>query len=104
LYNNKRGITLEEALTADHGLQKAYDAIERFYTDNPIQTNNPSVSARGYLRSLRVLKEFLDENYPELLGANSAVASASSVPDAVAEMLNKNYASGFRFDITYIAL
>ncbi len=104
LYNNKRGITLEVALTADAGLQKAYDAIERFYTDNPTQTNNPSGSARGYLRSLRMLKEFLDEKYPELLSANSASNSAPSVPDAVIDVLNKNYASGFRFDTTYINL
>ncbi len=104
LYNNKRGITLEEALTADDGLQRAYDAIERFYTDNPTQTNNPSGSARGYLRSLRMLKEFLVENYPELLSANSVAISAPSVPDAVVDALNKNYASGFRFDTTYVNL
>ena len=104
LYNNKRGITLEVALTADDGLQKAYDAIERFYIDNPTQTNKPSGSARGYLRSLRMLKEFLDEKYPELLSANSEVNSAPSVPDAVIDVLNKNYASGFRFDTTYINL
>jgi len=29
---------------------------------NPTQTNNPSGSARGYLRSLRMLKEFINEN------------------------------------------
>ncbi|MEN6384668.1 MAG: HTH domain-containing protein [Phycisphaerales bacterium] len=104
LYNNKRGITLEVALTADDGLQKAYDAIERFYTDNPTQTNNPSGAARGYLRSLRMLKEFLDEKYPELLSANSASISAPSVPDAAIDVLKKNYASGFRFDTTYINL
>lgn len=104
LYNNRRGITLEEALTADDGLQKAYDAIEHFYTDNPTQTNNPSGSARGYLRSLRMLKKFLDENYPELLSANSVAISEPSVPDAVVDALNKNYTSGFRFDTTYVNL
>lgn len=104
LYNNRCGITLEEALTTGDGLQRAYDAIERFYTDNPTQTNNPSDSARSYLRSLRMLKEFLDENYPELLDTNSEVVSTPRVPDAVVEVLNKNYASGFRFDTTYINL
>lgn len=104
LYNNERGVTLEEALTSDDGLQRAYDAIERFYTDNPTQTNNPSGSARGYLRSLRMLKEFLDEKYPELLGNNSAVEPATTVPDVVMDVLNKRYASGFRFDTTYINL
>lgn len=104
LYNNKRGITLEVALTADEGLQKAYDAIERFYIDNPTQTNNPSVSARGYIRSLRMLKEFLDEKYPALLSSNSVSSSVASIPNAVIDVLNKNYASGFRFDTTYINL
>jgi hypothetical protein len=104
LYNNWRGITLEEALTAGDGLQRAYDAIERFYTVKPTQTNSPSGSARDYLRSLRMLKEFLNEKYPELLNANTAVASSSTVPDAVVDVLNKNYASGFRFDTTYINL
>jgi hypothetical protein len=104
LYNNRRGITLEEALIAENGLQRAYDAIERFYTDNPTQTNNPSSSARSYLRSLRMLKEFLDENYPELLNANSSVVSAPGIPGNVVDVLKKNYVSGFRFDTTYIKL
>ena len=104
LYNNQRGITLEEALTADDGLQRAYDAIERFYTENLPQTNNPSGSARGYLRSLRTLKEFLDENYPQLLNTDTAIVSSPSVPEAVVEVLINNYASGFRFDTTYINL
>ena len=104
LYNNRRGITLEDALTADDGLQRAYDAIERFYTDNPTQTNNPSGSARGYLHSLRMLKEFLNEDCTELLNENSVAVSAPSVPDAVVDALNKNYASGFRFDTTYVNL
>lgn len=104
LYNNSCGITLEEALTTDDGMQMAYDAIERFYTDNPTQTNAKSDSARSYLRSLRMLKEFLEENYPELLDTNSEVVSTPRVPNAVVEALNKNYASGFRFDTTYINL
>jgi hypothetical protein len=104
LYNNNRGVTLEYALTADDGLQRAYDAIERFYTDNSAQTNNPSDSARGYLRSLRMLKEFLDENLPELRSADSISDSVSTVPDAVIDVLRKNYAQGFRFDTTYVNL
>jgi hypothetical protein len=51
-----------------------------------------------------MLKEFLDENYPELLDTNSKVVSTPRVPDAVLEALNKNYALGFRFDTTYINL
>lgn len=104
LYNNQRGITLEEALTADDGLQRAYDAIEHFYTDNPTQTNSPSGFARGYLRSLRMLKEFINENYPELLNVHLITSSAAYVSDAVIDALNESYASGFRFDTTYINL
>lgn len=104
LHNNDRGITLQEALTTDGGLQRAYDAIERFYTENPTQTNNPSATARGYLRSLRMLKEFLEDKYPEFLGVNLELVSTSIVPDSVIEALNKNYTSGFRFDTTYINL
>lgn len=104
LYNNCCGITLEEALTTTDGLQRAYDAIERFYTENPTQTNNPSGSARGYLRSLRLLKKFLDEHYPELINTNTSAISSPTVPEAVINALKKNYASGFRFEATYINL
>lgn len=105
LYNNERGITLEEALTADDGLQRAYDAIEQFYTNNPTQTNNPSGSARGYLRSLRMLKEFLEEKHPELLSKNGNTSdSVTTIPDSLINALNKNYATGFRFETTYINL
>lgn len=104
LYNNCCGITLEEALTADDGLQRAYDAIERLYKENPGQVNNPSSSARGYLRSLRLLKKFLDEHYPELMNTNTSAISPPAVPKAVVNALKKNYASGFRFEATYINL
>jgi hypothetical protein len=105
LYNNVRGITLEEALTNDDGLQRTYDAIEQFYTANPTQTNNPSGSVRGYIRSLRMLKEFLEEHRPELLMQNGNEAVLSTpVPDVLIEALNRNYSAGFRFETTYINL
>lgn len=105
LFNNERGITLEAALTTDDGLQKAYDAIERHFINNPTQTNNPSGSARGYLRSLRMLKDFLYEKFPELFNKDSiAIDSASIVPDSLIEVLTQNYASGFRFETTALRL
>lgn len=104
LHNNERGITLEEALTADDGLQRAYDAIERYYINNPTQTNNPTGSARGYLRSLRLLKEFLADKKPEMLDADLVVESAQNVPDSLIAALNHKYTSGLRFDSTYINL
>lgn len=105
LFNNECGITLEEALTAEDGLQRAYDAIERHFINNPTQINNPSGSARGYLRSLRMLKEFLDEKFPELLNKDStSVASETIIPDSLVEVLTQNYVSGFRFDTTALLL
>jgi len=105
LYNNACGISLKEALTADDGLQKAYDAIEQFYTANPKQTNNPSGSARGYVRSLRMLKEFIEENRPDLLTQNrNSVITATAIPNELIEAINHNYSTGFRFEITYINL
>ncbi|MEG2001252.1 MAG: hypothetical protein RR053_07665, partial [Evtepia sp.] len=59
---------------------------------------------RDPAQSIDPQKEILDENYPELFDTNSEVVSTSRVPDAVVEVLNKNYASGFRFDTTYINL
>lgn len=104
LYNNCCGITLEDALTTTDGLQRAYDAIERFYTENPNQTSSPSGTAQGYLRSLRFLKKFLDEQYPELINTNTSAILPPAVPKAVINALKKNYASGFRFEATYINL
>jgi hypothetical protein len=105
LYKNARGISLEEAITADNGLQRAYDAIEQFYTANPTQTNNPSGSARGYVRSLRMLKEFLEENHPDLLTQNgNSVITATVIPDELIELLNRSYSTGFRFETTSLNL
>jgi hypothetical protein len=105
LYNNNLGVTLKEALTAEDGIQQAYDAIERFYIDNPTQTNKPSRSARSYIRSLRMLKEFLKEKYPTLCDTTLPDKSVTYVlNDAVIEVLKDNYALGFRFDTTYINL
>jgi len=105
LYNNARGVSLEGALTSDNGLQKAYDAIEHFYTANPTQTNNPSGSARGYVRSLRMLKEFLEGDRPDLLTQNGNRAiTATAIPDELIEVLNRSYSTGFRFETTYINL
>lgn len=105
LFNNECGITLEEALNAEDGLQRAYDAIERHFINNPTQINNLSGSVRGYLRSLRMLKEFLDEKFPELFNKDSInAASATIIPDSLIEVLTQNYASGFRFDTTALLL
>jgi hypothetical protein len=105
LFNNECGITLEEALTAKDGLQRAYYAIERHFINNPTQINNPSGHARGCLRSLQMLKEFLDETPPELSNKDSIpTTSATIIPDPLIEVLTQDYASGFRFDTTALLL
>jgi hypothetical protein len=102
LYNNNRGVSLREALTTDNGFQRAYDAIEQYFIANPTQTNNPSASARGYLRSLRMLKEYLAEVFPSLLNINET--GYTTVPDSVLSVLQSDYANGFRFDVTALRL
>jgi hypothetical protein len=102
LYNNDCGITLAEALTTDSGFQRAYDAIERHFTKNPTQINDPAGSARGCLHSLRILKEFLAEKYPALLNINAS--SRVTVPRSVIAVLSADYAAGFRFDTTALRL
>jgi hypothetical protein len=103
LYNNDRGITLAEALNADDGEQRAFAAIERYFTDNPAMINNPFGSASGYLHSLQMLKMFLTKYYPELL-KGGVVSSDGNVPESVINVLAENYANGFRFDATTVRL
>jgi hypothetical protein len=102
MYNNDCGVTLAEALTTYNGLQRAYDAIERQFAANPTRINNPAGSARGYLRSLHMLKEFLAEKYPALL--HSSDSSRVTVPRSVIAVLSEDYAAGFRFDATALRL
>lgn len=58
----------------------------------------PKQSARGIKPMIQI------EDNSKLLDVDSAVDSESSVPDAVINVLIKTYASGFRFDTTYINL
>lgn len=59
---------------------------------------------RDPAQSTDTQKEIFGENSPELLCTNSEVISTPSVPPAVVDVLNKHYATGFRFDTTYINL
>jgi hypothetical protein len=102
VYNNDCGVTLAEALTTDNGFQRAYDAIERHVAANPTRINNPAGSARGYLRSLRMLKKFLAERYPALL--NISDSSWVIVPQSVIAILSEKDSAGFRFDTTALRL
>lgn len=105
LYNNERGVTLETALTTDGGMQKAYDAIEQYFIENQTHTNNPSASARGYIRSLQMLKSFLVECFPEMIYIDPEVAiSEITISHSVIEILTRDYATGFRFEPTSLRL
>ena len=99
LYNNDCGITLAEALTADDGFRQAHDAIERYFTT---RSSNPTGAARGYLRCLHLLKEFLTEKHPVLL--NGSGVSGAETLQSVLAIMSENYASGFRFDTTALRL
>ena len=104
LFNNRFRVTLKDALTYEDGMQQAYDVIEQHFMDNPTQTDNPSGSARGYIRSLRMLKEFIEEKYPALLNISFTDKPVSHIPAAIIDVLKQNYAAGFRFDVTYVNL
>lgn len=113
LYNNDRGITLEEALTSEDGLERARDVIERFYRANPDRSKDPSGLAKAYLKALKLLKAFITESNPELLNAENssrmvnAYTSSNielSVPTSVIDTIKKNHSLGFRFDKTSVNL
>lgn len=105
LYNNDRGLTLAKALTAPDGIDKARVIIEQYYTDNPTHTNKPAQSANGYTRSLKFLKVFLKEEFPELL--SQAASDILAKPpqkvrndelEAIYTCLVRKYSNGFRYD------
>ncbi|WP_373325578.1 hypothetical protein [Sporomusa paucivorans] len=105
LYNNDRGLTLSKALTTLDGIDRARAIIEQYYTDNPMLTNKPAQLANGYTRSLKLLKAFLEEEYPELL-SQAAPDMLSEPPQKVRdeelEAINiglvGKYSNGFRYD------
>ena len=67
LHNNDRGITLEEALTLTDGIQQAHDSLMRHYESNPHSKTTPNIATHYFISSLKLLREFLETNYPELL-------------------------------------
>ena len=102
LYNNDRGITLSEIMSADNGLEKAYKALEQFFIANPRQTGTAATAARGYTDTLRLFKEFIKEKMPELL--NDGAKTNTAIPQELLTILSKNYANGFRFETTAVRL
>lgn len=102
LYNNERGITLENALTDADGLEKAYDVLEQHFTAFPRQTGTAATAAKGYTDTLRLFKEFLAEEFPELLYENGN--PVLTVPQEIFDVLSTEYTNGFRFDTTALRL
>jgi hypothetical protein len=74
-----------------------------YFTDNPTITNKSSVSTGGYLRSLQLMKAFFAEQYPEFL-KGGVVSSGEQILEPILEVLNENYANGFRFEATAVRL
>lgn len=102
LYNNDRGITFEEALKDEDGLERAYYLIEKHYTAFPRRTGTAATTAKEYADKLRLFKQFLSDKYPELLSTNGK--PALTVPQTVVDVLATDYVGGFRFDTTAIRL
>jgi len=102
LHNNDRGITLLEAMSADDGLEKAYKAMEHFFTANPRQTGTAATAARSYTDTLRLFKEFITEKMPELL--NDGTKTVKIIPKELLTVLSENYSTGFRFETTAVRL
>ena len=73
LYNNNIGITLVDALNANDSDKMVYNAIKKHFTPQRIKTT-PDNSAKGYLRSFKLLKEFLEERFPKFLSEASIAA------------------------------
>lgn len=105
LYNNNRGITFEEALTDNEGIEKAYNALEKHFTSNPRQTG--TAAAKGYIDSLQLFKEFIKERFSNLLdgdGGTSSTPQIMAFPDSIVSVLTQDYPYGFNFDTTSVRL
>jgi hypothetical protein len=80
------------------------NVVEITYTPKSSGGSNGDVDRErndGYTMYASIIA---DRKYPESHGANLAVESVTNVPDAVVDVMRKNYASGFRFVTTYINL
>lgn len=106
LYNNKRGITLVAALTEANGIEKAHEVLNIYFTLNPRQTGTASTAAKGYIDTLKLFKEFIEEMFPNLLENKEIVDSSqfATLPEAVVSILKNDYPYGFSFDTTCVRL
>lgn len=106
LYNNDRGITLEEALTNNGGIEKAYNVLENHFMSNPRQTGTAATAAKEYIDTLKLFKKFLEERLPNLLQGDGVapLTSQTTFSDSIVSVLKEDYSYGFNFDTTSIRL
>ena len=106
LYNNNRNITLEDALTDENGLNKAYNVLEQYFMEYPRKTGTAATAAKGYIDTLRLFKEFITAEFSELLSGSKGGSGSEeiTIPQAVFKVLFEDYVNGFRFDSTAIRL
>lgn len=96
LRNNDLGMGLTEALTNEDALFAARDKI-RDYLRDVNKVGNPENGANGYLRTLRIFKEFLSahsDSVATLTKDNFDLA----VIDKVADVISMRFANGFRLN------
>ncbi len=107
LHNNNRGITVAEALVDYEGIEKAYNAIEKYFISNPRQTGTAATAAKGYIDTLQLFKKFIKERFPSLLDSDGGVHSTpqdEALPDSIVSVLTQDYPYGFNFDTTSVRL
>ncbi|MDR0919633.1 MAG: hypothetical protein LBM93_10390, partial [Oscillospiraceae bacterium] len=99
LYNNDLGLSLYDALNLPDGEQLAYNVFEKYFTEHNT-TQPPATRAKGYLRALKLLKQYLLENRSDLL--NPVVPDNTKItPETVAPSKNTILVSPFPDIVDY---
>jgi len=96
LKNNDVGISLTEALSNEEALLVARDKI-RDYLRDVSKIGNPESGANGYLRTLRMFKEFLSR-HPAPVTTLPKDNFDLAVIEKVADVISTRFANGFRLN------
>jgi hypothetical protein len=96
LKNNDVGISLTEAIANEEALLVARDKI-RDYLRDVSRVGNPESGANGYLRTLRMLKEYLSKR-PAPVTALSKDNLDLAVIENVTEVISTCFVNGFRLN------
>lgn len=96
LKNNDVGISLSEAFANEEALLVARDKI-RDYLRDVNKVGNPENGANGYLRTLRMFKEFL-LRHPDPVTTLAKDNFDLAVIEKVANVISARFANGFRLN------